>query len=264
MINKTPKFLLLGTCDVFHLNHGLIINTFQKIAGVLEGKGKFYIAIAKDKTARRYKENLVFTAEERRTTLERIPLIEEIFIDDLDNKLENVFKKIKPDYICIGNSDETAKIKLLELCEESKSQPLIVWDFFAKRGSDIEIYGNEYLTNKEINSLKDVKWLELSSSEIKRRYGFNKNRLTSFVERELEYLIGHSDVAHTYFTKEIINKTNLTKLENKWKTIVNNFSELYEKEFHHPYRASWSLKNIIISPELAELKNHIIKNQIKI
>ena len=43
MINKTPKFLLLGTCDVFHLNHGLIINTFQKIAGVLEGKGKFYI-----------------------------------------------------------------------------------------------------------------------------------------------------------------------------------------------------------------------------
>jgi len=249
--NKTPKFLLFGTFDGFHLDHLYPISTILKVARVLEKKGEVYLAVTRDEDAKKYKENLVFTAEERRTLLTRIPLIQEIFIDDIDNELKNT--PLHLDYLCLGESSYEAKKKLVKLARKKGTKVLFICDVYKNVTPKIYLYGKEYIKSENIFTNEEIKNTHESSSKIKTKYGFNKQILTIKTEECLKGAIQYSDVIHQYLMQKIRSEETLTEIEKTWMKSLNKWSEVNREEPEN-YNPILKSKELIFSDSLRELK----------
>ncbi len=111
--------MCFGTFDILHLGHLSYLQQARKHGDYL------IIVIARDKTKKRMKKEVVFPENERLELVRSLRPVDEAVLGDKSDHLKIIEKK-KPDVICLGY-DHNVDIKILKnILAEKKLFPKII------------------------------------------------------------------------------------------------------------------------------------------
>ena len=113
------KVMCFGTFDLLHLGHLNYLQQAKKHGDYL------FVVIARDRTKRAQKEQVLFTEEERLELIKNLKVVDEAVLGHTENHLK-IIKEKNPEVICLGYDHKVDEMELANKLKQLGLNPEII------------------------------------------------------------------------------------------------------------------------------------------